>query len=77
MSVRIIANVSPNIIANANGLQKSEICERGIIPTTVVIVVSTIGLNRDTEAVATCSTRVSFSVIDALCVISESIKIIA
>ena len=53
MRVSTIAKVSPNIIEYANGLQKSEIRDNGIIPITVVTVVRKIGRSLDVAASAT------------------------
>lgn len=75
MRVSTIAKLRPNIIEKANGPQKSEICERGIIPITVVMVVRKIGRKREVAASATVCTK-SASPLDALWNIIESMRII-
>lgn len=54
-SVRIIENARPNMMANASGPQSEDAPAKGSMPTTVVMVVRTIGRKRETAASMTAS----------------------
>ena len=74
--MRIIANESPKRIANASGPHSAEAKVSGIMPITVVIVVSTIGRRRVAAELTTTSTSDS-SGLARRCLIIESMRMIA